>query len=104
MSTFQVSPGGLAQASAAVGPAVSALTGYHLPEPDPAMYGPLVGSAASDCEPATTQSFNELVAALGNLYGTIETRLDESSRCYQATEDGQVELARAILELLGVVH
>ncbi len=100
MSSFEVMPSLLAAGASSVRPAAGALSGTQIAEPDPAMYGPFVGSAAADCEPSTTQSFNELLKALGGLVGDVADRLDTSSRCYLDAEKGNTALASRIGGLL----
>ncbi len=98
MTTFHVSPSVLAHAGTQLSPAASALASTTCTVPNPAMYGSLVGSAAADCEPATTQSFNDLIKALSELYDGISHQLGDTSECYQRHEDELVTLIRGTIE------
>lgn len=100
MTSFRVEPSGLTTMSAQLAPAQAALAAIAIPGPNPDMYGVLVGSAATDAEPVTTTHLNDLAHALGDLYGSIATRLTESGRCYTEVEDSNTTLAGEIVKVL----
>jgi hypothetical protein len=100
MTSFRVEPGGLSTMSAQLAPAQAALAAIAIPGPNPGMYGVLVGSAATDAEPVTTTHLNDLAHALGDLYGSISSRLTESGRCYAQVEDANTTLAHEITRAL----
>lgn len=100
MTSFRVEPSGLTTMSAQLAPAQAALAAIAIPGPNPDMYGALVGSAATDAEPVTTTHLNDLAHALGDLYGSIATRLTESGRCYAEVEDSNTTLAGEIVKVL----
>ena len=100
MTSFRVEPGGLSTMSAQLAPAQAALAAIAIPGPNPDMYGVLVGSAATDAEPVTTTRLNDLAHALGDLYGSIASRLTESARCYLNIEDSNTALVGEITKAL----
>jgi len=100
MTSFRVEPGGLSTMSAQLAPAQAALAAIAIPGPNPDMYGVLVGSAATDAEPVTTTRLNDLAHALGDLYGSIASRLTESGRCYLDIEDSNTALVGEITKAL----
>lgn len=96
MSSFTVTPSGLQSAGQSITPAADGLDGINVPAPNVQMYGELVGSAATDAEPATTTALNGLADALSMTVASIGTRLDDNATCYLTTEDDNGSLSTGI--------
>ncbi|HIT74524.1 MAG TPA: hypothetical protein IAA98_02970 [Candidatus Avipropionibacterium avicola] len=76
------------------------LSSLRLDPPDPMMYGSLVGAAAIDAEPATTEDINDLLRALGDAVGDLSSRAEATCLSYQAVEDRNAGLAGTIGSLV----
>ena len=96
MTTFQVDAAAVKSSSGGTRSIGEEIASQGIPVPDPRMYGQLVGSAAQDCEPATTTAFNDLLHCLGGLIMNIADRIDQSGQCYVDVEQDNARLAGTI--------
>jgi hypothetical protein len=97
VSTFQVVPSSLQRAGHHLIPGSGTLAGTTVEIPDPSMYGLLVGSAASDAEPATTEAMNDVIKALAELFESTTTQLEETGQCYSRNEEDLGDLIVAAI-------
>lgn len=95
-SSFDVQPAALSGAGGRLLSSADALAGLEATAPDVSMYGSLVGAAAADAEPATTDDLNTLLDALATYVDSICTRLATSAVAYDSVEATNAEHARVI--------
>lgn len=94
--TFTVAPPELRAASQQIRGSSSALSGVRLTAPDTGMYGKLVGSAADDAEPATTEDINRLLQVLGQSIDALAGRVDATCGAYEQIEIGNSQAAQGV--------
>lgn len=95
-TTFSVEVGQLTAAAGCLADEAGILSGINLDAPDPTIYGTLVGSAASDAEPATTDDINALIGSLATAVGALGDRVERTCGAYTAVEDGNAVLGGMI--------
>lgn len=74
--------------------------GQLLQDPDPQMYGRLVGYAAEHAEPITTQRHRNFLLKLGTSIDGIGDGLAESARDYERIENENVRRAQELMDLI----
>ncbi|MGJ6979176.1 hypothetical protein ACSDQ9_01410 [Aestuariimicrobium soli] len=92
VTDFRIDAFALLRSNTPLQDAQSTLSGTTVPEPDPGMYGKLVGSSAQTTEPQTTQQHNDLIAALSELFGATSEGLEATGTCYQNVERDHIDL------------
>lgn len=98
--TFTVAPAELRSASQQITGSGSALGGIRLTPPDTGMYGKLVGSAADDAEPATTEDINRLLQVLGRSIEQLADRVEATCGAYEEIEERNSQAARGVAATL----
>lgn len=93
---FSVTASQIRTAGQCLGDSAAQLSGLRLEAPDPLMYGILVGSAATDAEPATTEDINRLLRALGRAVDALSARAEATCAAYESVESDNAGLAGGI--------
>lgn len=96
MPDFSVSPPEIRTAGQCLADGADGLSGIRLTAPDPNMYGQLVGSAAADCEPATTEDINRLLQALTSGITALADRAERTCAAYEKAETANIAHARVV--------
>ncbi len=99
--TVSFQPSDLIGAAETLAPSADAFDALQATPPDPEMYGQLVGSAATDAEPAVTEDLNALLDALGTMVDALAERLRATARSYRATEESNAGLGHSVGSFLG---
>ncbi len=99
--SYTVAPVELRAAAQQLQGSGGSLGGVQLTAPDTGMYGQLVGSAARDAEPATTDDLNDLLRMLGTTVGKLGARVETTCQAYEQVEQGNADAAQGILGSLG---
>ncbi len=96
MPDFSVSPDEIRAAGQCLADASDDLVGIRLTAPNPSTYGQLVGSAATDCEPATTEDINRLLQSLTDGIAALADRATQTCVAYERAETSNVGHARGV--------
>ena len=92
VSDFSIDAHALVRSTPSLQDAQSTLGGLTVPEPDPGMYGRLVGTAGTTTEPRTTHQHNDLIAALSEAFAATAEGITATGTCYQNLERDHVDL------------
>lgn len=99
--TFTIATAELRAASQQLTGTGSAVAGIRLTAPNTSMYGKLVGSAADDAEPATTEDINRLLQRLGHVIDQLGARVESTCGAYEEIELQNSQEATGVVLALG---